>query len=108
MCAQLLSYAEQLFCDPKDCSPPGSSARGILQARILEWVSIPPPGDLPDPEIGPQSPTLAGGFLITEPPGKPRCVMKIRKSHVPWESGHPGSGRAVSAGAPRSQSLRRE
>ena len=26
--------------DPVDCSPPGSSARGILQARILEWVAI--------------------------------------------------------------------
>ena len=24
-----------------DCSPPGSSAHGILQARILEWVAIP-------------------------------------------------------------------
>ena len=46
---------------------------GILQARILEWVSIPPLGDLPNPgiELGcPVSPTLAGGFFTTEPPGK--------------------------------------
>ena len=28
-------------CDPIDCSPPGSSVRGILQARTLEWVAIP-------------------------------------------------------------------
>ena len=28
------------FCDPLDCSPPGSSVHGILQARILEWVAI--------------------------------------------------------------------
>ena len=28
------------LCDPVDCSPPGSSVHGILQARILEWVSI--------------------------------------------------------------------
>ena len=28
------------LCDPKDCSPPGSSVHGILQARILEWVAI--------------------------------------------------------------------
>ena len=27
------------LCDPVDCSPPGSSVRGILQARILEWVA---------------------------------------------------------------------
>ena len=33
------------FCltlgDPMDCSPPGSSVRGISQARILEWGAIP-------------------------------------------------------------------
>ena len=28
------------LCDPIDSSPPGSSAHGILQARILEWVAI--------------------------------------------------------------------
>ena len=28
------------LCDPMDCSPPGSSIHGILQARILEWVAI--------------------------------------------------------------------
>ena len=29
------------LCDPLDCSPPGSSVHGILQARILEWVAMP-------------------------------------------------------------------
>ena len=29
-----------MLCDPMDCSPPGSSAHGILQARILEWFAI--------------------------------------------------------------------
>ena len=28
------------LCDPVDCSPPGSSVHGILQARVLEWVTI--------------------------------------------------------------------
>ena len=28
------------FCDPMNCSPPGFSVQGILQARILEWVAI--------------------------------------------------------------------
>ena len=28
------------LCDPVDCSPPGSSVHGILQARILEWIGI--------------------------------------------------------------------
>jgi len=40
------------------CNPPGSSVHGILQARILEWVPFPFPGDLPDPEIEPMSPAL--------------------------------------------------
>ena len=57
-----------------DCSPPGSSVHGDSQARILEWVAISPPGDLPNPGIelmSPASPALAGGFFTTEPPGKP-------------------------------------
>ena len=33
------SYA-QLCCNPMDCNLPGSSAHGIFQARILEWVTI--------------------------------------------------------------------
>ena len=53
-------------CDPMDCSPPGSSVRGILQARILEWVAIPSPGDLPDPGIKSESPALQGNSLLTE------------------------------------------
>ena len=49
-----------------DCSPPGSSVHGILQTRILEWVAMPPPGDLPNPGIEPESlmcPALAGKFV---------------------------------------------
>ena len=30
-----------IVCKPMDCSPPGSSVHGILQARILEWVALP-------------------------------------------------------------------
>ena len=30
-----------LLCNPMDCSPPGSSVHGILQAIILAWVAIP-------------------------------------------------------------------
>ena len=36
-------------------SLPGSSVHKILQAGILEWVAIPPPGALPDPGIEPAS-----------------------------------------------------
>ena len=40
MVAVQLPGRVQLFCDPTDCSPPGSSVRGISQAGILEWVAI--------------------------------------------------------------------
>ena len=50
LCVQVLSCVLTL-CDPMDCSPPGSSVHRILQARILEWLPLPSPGDLPDPEI---------------------------------------------------------
>ena len=38
--AKLLHLCPTL-CDPMDCSPPGSSVHGILQARISEWVAVP-------------------------------------------------------------------
>ena len=54
-----------------DCSPPGSSVHGILQARKLEWVVISFSGDLPNPEIEPGSPALLADSLLAELPGKP-------------------------------------
>ena len=51
-----------------DCSPPGSSLHGILQARILEWIVCPFLGDLPIPGIKFTSlifPALAGRFFTT-------------------------------------------
>ena len=39
MCAKLLQLCLTL-CNPMDCSPPGSSVYGILQARVLEWVAM--------------------------------------------------------------------
>ena len=56
MHAKLLQQCPVL-CNPLDCSWPGSFVHEILQARILEWVACPPPGDLPDPGIEPLSPT---------------------------------------------------
>ena len=55
-----------------DCSPPGASVHGILQAIILEWVAVSStPGHLPDPGNEPMSPALAGGFFTAEPSEKP-------------------------------------
>ena len=38
---------------------------------ILEWVAYPFPEDLPDPGIGPRSPTLQADSLLSEPAEKP-------------------------------------
>jgi len=47
VCTHLVAQLCPTLCDPMDCSPPSSSVHGILQAKILEWVAMPPPGDLP-------------------------------------------------------------
>ena len=51
--------------DSMDCSPPGSSVHEISQGRILAWVAIPPPGDLPKLgiECTSASPELGGRFF---------------------------------------------
>ena len=60
-----------------DGSLPGSSVHGILQARILEWVAVLSPGDLPDPGIEPRSPTLQAESLLSELSGKPKVQAKL-------------------------------
>ena len=64
----LLCWAQSCWTlwDPMDCSSPGSSVRGIFHAIILEWLALPPPRDLADPEIELMcltSPALTGGFF---------------------------------------------
>ena len=58
-------------------APPGSSAHGIFQARILSGLPFPSPGDLRDPGIKPaslNSPALAGGFFPTSPNSEAQVV----------------------------------
>ena len=66
-----------------DCSPSGSSLRGILQPRILGRVARPPPGALPDPGTEPaallsQSPALAGEFLTISATWETRNIVEIQ------------------------------
>ena len=51
------------FCDPMDCSLPGSSVHEILQARILEWVAIPFSRRSSQPRDWTQVYCIAGRFL---------------------------------------------
>ena len=64
------------LCPPMDCSPPGSSVHGILQARILEWLPFPSPVDLPNTRIEPRSPALQTDSLPSEPSRNPPLGRK--------------------------------
>ena len=59
----LVTQSCPTLCNPMDCSPPGSSVHGILQARILEWVAIPFPRVPSQPRDQTQCSCIAGGFL---------------------------------------------
>ena len=65
------------LCDPMDCSLPVFSVHGTPQARILEWVAIPSPGDLLDPGIEPRSSALQADYLTSEQPGKPTSSLFV-------------------------------
>ena len=82
-----------------DCSPPGPSVHGILQARTLEWVPCPPLRDILYPGIKTvslRSPALAGGFfttaatwkghLLREEPGKKPVAFWHGLCHAAFHS----------------------
>ena len=48
------------------CHLMNHTVHGILQARILEWMAFPSPGDHPNPGIEPRPPTLQVDFLPAE------------------------------------------
>ena len=66
--ARLLQSCLNL-CDPTDCSSPGSSVHGILQARILEWVAISFSRESSRPRDQTCGSCIAGRIFITEPWG---------------------------------------
>ena len=68
--AVLVTQSCPTLWDPTNCSPPGFSVLGILQERILEWIAIPSPEDLPDPGIEPRSPALQADSLLSELQGR--------------------------------------
>ena len=69
------------LCNPMDCSPPGSSVPGILQARILEWVAIPFFRGSSPLRVQTCVSCIVGRFFTSEPPGKlpgPTCPCTIK------------------------------
>ena len=77
----LSHFSHVLLCDPTDCSPPGSSLHGILQARLLEWVAILSSRGSSQPlGIEPTfltSPALAGGFFTTSTAWEAHAVASV-------------------------------
>ena len=79
MCAQSCLT----LCDPMECSPPGFCLHGIFPARILERVSVPPPGNLPDPGIKPSlpvAPALQKDSLPWSHQGSPKYFFTLEQS----------------------------
>ena len=84
--------------DPMSYKPSGPSIRGILQARLLEWLAISSSREI-EP-ASPVSPALARRFFTTELPGKPLGVSaaataaKSLQSCPAWRipgTGEPGA-----------------
>ena len=64
------------LCNHTDCSPPGSSVHGILQAGIPEWVVVLFSRGSSWPRDQTQVSCIAGKFFTTEPLEEPRYVYR--------------------------------
>ena len=89
----LVTQSCPTLCNPMDCSQPGSSDHGILQARILEWVAMPSSGNIPNPGIEPRSPALWVDSLPAEPhKGSPRILEWVVYPFPRGSSSYQGNG----------------
>ena len=71
------------FRDPVDCSPPGSSVPGILQARTLERVAVPSSRGSSPPRDQACVSCTAGGFFTTSTTWEaPRIVLTLRNPQI--------------------------
>ena len=61
----------RLFATPWTIAYQAPPSLGLSRQECWSGLPFPSPGYLPDPEMEPSSPALAGGFFTTEPPGKP-------------------------------------
>ena len=89
----LSRFSHVRLCDPVDCSSPGSSVHGILQATVLRWFAMTSSRRSSWPRNKTCiscNPCIAGGLSTAEPPGKPSfqfcfknvcgCVKKYSKN----------------------------
>jgi len=81
MCVRAQSLqSSPTLCDSWDCSSPGSSVHGILQASTLEWVAMLSSRGYSQPRDRTHMSCIScveGGFIIAEPPGKPFYLLYL-------------------------------
>ena len=70
----MLSHV-QLFATPGIVALQTPLSMGLSRQKYWSGLPFPTPGVLPDLRIRPTSPALAGRFLTTEPPGKPKTAL---------------------------------
>ena len=97
VCLCVVTKSYLTLCDPMDCSPLGSSVRGISQARIMEWVAISFCRGSSHRSDRTCISCIAGG-LFTEPPGKtPEKTLlllllsrfsRVQLCVTPWTAAH--------------------
>ena len=76
-CAQLLSLV-WLFATPCTSALQAPLSIEFSRQEYRSGLPFPIPGNLPNPEIKPTSPALAGKFFTTEPPGKPTLYSTVK------------------------------
>ena len=65
-----------LFATPWTVAYQAPASMGFSRQECWSRLPFPSPGDLPNPGIEPQSPTLRADALPSEPPGKPKVVIE--------------------------------
>ena len=70
------SVVSDSFAIPRTVAHQAPLSVEFSKQEYWSGLPFPPPGDLPDPGMGPVSPTLAGGFFSSEPPSKLHKVNK--------------------------------
>ena len=73
------------FATPESVARQPPLSVGFLRQEQWSGLPFPPTADLPNSETEPTSPTLAGGFFTTEPPGKPLLgIIPPNYAMLPW------------------------
>ena len=73
----LVAQSYPTLCDPMDCGLPGSSAHGIFQARILEWIAIPFSRGSSQPRDGTQISCITGRFFTIGATRDHTCIKTM-------------------------------